>query len=74
MADECSGCPLYVVLWETNVKQCKYFAYKQNIAKCPCKECLLKVICTEFCGDFYMLDVSEDNFCVYTMPTTLQRG
>jgi len=73
MADGCSGCPLYVLL-ETDERECKYFAFKRSIAKCPCKECLLKVICTEFCGDFYTLDTSEDNFCVYTVPNALQRG
>jgi hypothetical protein len=69
----CSGCPLYVIISETNVKQCKYFAYKKSIINCPCKECLLKVICTQFCGDFYTIGSNEHNYCAVTKPNTSHR-
>ncbi len=43
MVDECKGC----ILWKTN---CFY----RKIDGCPCKTCLVKVMCIKRCHDLDM--------------------
>jgi hypothetical protein len=48
----CKGC-----ITEARVSKC-YIQYK-DMLKCPCKNCIVKVTCEEYCDEFHRIRLRE---------------
>lgn len=54
MDKQCEGClALYIHKVLTDVNECRYTKLKVgSIPDCPCKECILKIVCIKDCEAF----------------------
>ena len=43
--NDCKGC--------TNINRCEY-EYTERSNKCPCKQCLIKVVCMTVCDEYLL--------------------
>jgi len=49
----CFGCPrLMDILYSHVIRKCIYTIPNSN-GECPCSHCIIKVMCTVRCSDFY---------------------
>jgi hypothetical protein len=55
--NECEGCPIYKTVHSEPVnKACPYLS---ETLKCPCKNCLIKVVCSDLCEPWKRLFIED---------------